>query len=35
MGEVHGGDINPSCLQDIFEQAKESVCMRKDRTSAA
>lgn len=30
MGEMHGGGINPSCLQDISKQTKESVCMRKE-----
>ena len=29
-GEMHGGGINPSCLQDISKQTKESVCMRKE-----
>lgn len=31
MGEMHGGGIDPSCLQDISKQTKESICMQKER----
>ena len=31
MGEMHGGGINPSCLQEISKQTKESICMQKER----